>query len=175
MKKVCLCLAFVLAAVCILCSCSDLPAPSTSETVNPSVDVTLKKWEDCGASIDKAEEISGIKFGESLKNIVSVRAIPYTAIEVVCSLDKSASDNTVTLRKAVSYAVKNSENLSGVNTNGLSPTMATFEIKGANLVNEKGETVVGEYNDNNYKYSFYCKKGLNGNRVYYYIKKMITE
>ena len=42
MKKVCLCLAFVLAAVCILCSCSDLPAPSTSETVNPSVDVTLK-------------------------------------------------------------------------------------------------------------------------------------
>ena len=60
MKKVCLCLAFVLAAVCILCSCSDLPAPSTSETVNPSVDVTLKKWEDCGASIDKAEEISGI-------------------------------------------------------------------------------------------------------------------
>lgn len=46
MKKVCLCLAFVLAAVCILCSCSDLPAPSTSETVNPSVDVTLKKWED---------------------------------------------------------------------------------------------------------------------------------
>ena len=92
MKKVCLCLAFVLAAVCILCSCSDLPAPSTSETVNPSVDVTLKKWEDCGASIDKAEEISGIKFGESLKNIVSVRAIPYTAIEVVCSLDKSASD-----------------------------------------------------------------------------------
>ena len=63
MKKVCLCLAFVLAAVCILCSCSDLPAPSTSETVNPSVDVTLKKWEDCGASIDKAEEISGIKFG----------------------------------------------------------------------------------------------------------------
>lgn len=168
MKKVCLCLAFVLAAVCILCSCSDLPAPSTSETVNPSVDVTLKKWEDCGASIDKAEEISGIKFGESLKNIVSVRAIPYTAIEVVCSLDKSASDNTVTLRKAVSYAVKNSENLSGVNTNGLSPTMATF-------VNEKGETVVGEYNDNNYKYSFYCKKGLNGNRVYNYIKKMITE
>lgn len=117
MKKVYLCLAFVLAAVCILCSCSDLPAPSTSETVNPSVDVTLKKWEDCGASIDKAEEISGIKFGESLKNIVSVRAIPYTAIEVVCSLDKSASDNTVTLRKAVSYAVKNSENLSGVNTN----------------------------------------------------------
>ena len=107
MKKVYLCLAFVLAAVCILCSCSDLPAPSTSETVNPSVDVTLKKWEDCGASIDKAEEISGIKFGESLKNIVSVRAIPYTAIEVVCSLDKSASDNTVTLRKAVSYAVKN--------------------------------------------------------------------
>ena len=150
MKKVCLCLAFVLAAVCILCSCSDLPAPSTSETVNPSVDVTLKKWDDCGASIDKAEEISGIKFGESLKNI------PYTAIEVVCSLDKSASDNTVTLRKAVSYAVKNSENLSGVNTNGLSPTMATFEIKGANFVNEKGETVVGEYNDNNYKYSFYC-------------------
>lgn len=145
MKKVCLCLAFVLAAVCILCSCSDLPAPSTSETVNPSVDVTLKKWEDCGVSIDKAEEISGIKFGESLKNIVSVRAIPYTAIEVVCSLDKSASDNTVTLRKAVSYAVKNSENLSGVNTNGLSPTMATFEIKGANFVNEKGETVVGEY------------------------------
>ena len=68
MKKVCLCLAFVLAAVCILCSCSDLPAPSTSETVNPSVDVTLKKWEDCGASIDKAEEISGIKFGESLEN-----------------------------------------------------------------------------------------------------------
>ena len=68
MKKVCLCLAFVLAAVCILCSCSDLPAPSTSETVNPSVDVTLKKWDDCGASIDKAEEISGIKFGESLKN-----------------------------------------------------------------------------------------------------------
>ena len=64
MKKVCLCLAFVLAAVCILCSCSDLPAPSTSETVNPSVDVTLKKWEDCGASIDKAEEISGIKFGK---------------------------------------------------------------------------------------------------------------
>lgn len=63
-EKVCLCLAFVLAAVCILCSCSDLPAPSTSETVNPSVDVTLKKWEDCGASIDKAEEISGIKFGE---------------------------------------------------------------------------------------------------------------
>ena len=60
MKKVCLCLAFVLAAVCIVCSCSDLPAPSTSETVNPSVDVTLKKWEDCGASIDKAEEISGI-------------------------------------------------------------------------------------------------------------------
>lgn len=105
-EKVCLCLAFVLAAVCILCSCSDLPASSTSETVNPSVDVTLKKWEDCGASIDKAEEISGIKFGESLKNIVSVRAIPYTAIEVVCSLDKSASDNTVTLRKAVSYAVK---------------------------------------------------------------------
>ena len=150
MKKVCLCLAFVLAAVCILCSCSDLPAPSTSETVNPSVDVTLKKWEDCGASIDKAEEISGIKFGESLKN-------------------------TVTLRKAVSYAVKNSENLSGVNTNGLSPTMATFEIKGANFVNEKGETVVGEYNDNNYKYSFYCKKGLNGNLVYNYIKKMITE
>ena len=129
MKKVCLCLAFVLAAVCILCSCSDLPAPSTSETVNPSVDVTLKKWEDCGASIDKAEEISGIKF----------------------------------------------ENLSGVNTNGLSPTMATFEIKGANFVNEKGETVVGEYNDNNYKYSFYCEKGLNGNRVYNYIKKMITE
>lgn len=126
-------------------------------------------------SIDKAEEISGIKFGESLKNIVSVRAIPYTAIEVVCSLDKSASDNTVTLRKAVSYAVKNSENLSGVNTNGLSPTMATFEIKGANFVNEKGETVVGEYNDNNYKYSFYCKKGLNGNLVYNYIKKMITE
>ena len=165
MKKVCLCLAFVLAAVCILCSCSDLPAPSTSETVNPSVDVTLKKWEDCGASIDKAEEISGIKFGESLKNIVSVRAIPYTAIEVVCSLDKSASD----------YAVKNSENLSGVNTNGLSPTMATFDIKGANFVNEKGKTVVGEYNDNNYKYSFYCKKGLNGNRVYNYIKKMITE
>ena len=130
-------------AFLILCSCSDLPAPSTSETVNPSVDVTLKKWEDCGASIDKAEEISGIKFGESLKNIVSVRAIPYTAIEVVCSLDKSASDNTVTLRKAVSYAVKNSENLSGVNTNGLSPTMATFEIKGANFVNEKGKTVVG--------------------------------
>ena len=125
--------------------------------------------------INTAEEISGIKFGESLKNIVSVRAIPYTAIEVVCSLDKSASDNTVTLRKAVSYAVKNSENLSGVNTNGLSPTMATFEIKGANFVNEKGETVVGEYNDNNYKYSFYCKKGLNGNRVYNYIKKMITE
>lgn len=54
--------------------------------MNPSVDVTLKKWEDCGASIDKAEEISGIKFGESLKNIVSVRAIPYTAIEVVCSV-----------------------------------------------------------------------------------------
>lgn len=77
--------------------------------------------------------------------------------------------------KAVSYAVKNSENLSGVNTNELSPTMATFEIKGANFVNEKGETVVGEYNDNNYKYSFYCKKGLNGNRVYNYIKKMITE
>lgn len=99
-----------------------------------------------------------IKFGESLKNIVSVRAIPYTAIEVVCSLDKSASDNTVTLRKAVSYAVKNSENLSGVNTNGLSPTMATFDIKGANFVNEKGKTVVGEYSDNNYKYSFYCKK-----------------
>ena len=49
-------------------------------------------------------------------------------------------DNTVTLRKAVSYAVKNSENLSGVNTNGLSPTMATFEIKGANFVNEKGKT-----------------------------------
>lgn len=110
-----------------------------------------------------------------MKNIVSVRAIPYTAIEVVCSLDKSASDNTVTLRKAVSYAVKNSENLSGVNTNGLSPTMATFEIKGANFVNEKGKTVVGEYNDNNYKYSFYCKKGLNGNQVYNYIKKMITE
>ena len=62
MKKVCLCLAFVLAAVCILCSCSDLPASSTSETVNPSVDVTLKKWEDCGASIDKAEEISAEPF-----------------------------------------------------------------------------------------------------------------
>ena len=53
--------------------------------------------------------------------------------------------------------------------------MATFEIKGANFVNEKGKTVVGEYNDNNYKYSFYCKKGLNGNRVYNFIKKMITE
>ena len=64
MKKVCLCLAFVLAAVCILCSCSDLPAPSTSETVDPSVDVTLKKWEDCGASIDKAEEISGYVNGK---------------------------------------------------------------------------------------------------------------
>ena len=62
MKKVCLCLAFVLTIVCILCSCSDLPAPSTSETVNPSVDVTLKKWEDCGVSIEKAEKISGIEF-----------------------------------------------------------------------------------------------------------------
>lgn len=79
-KKYVYALLFVLAAVCILCSCSDLPAPSTSETVDSSVDVTLKKWEDCGASIDKAEEISGIKFGESLENIVSVRAIPYTAI-----------------------------------------------------------------------------------------------
>ncbi len=64
MKKVCLCLAFMLAAVCIFCSCSDLPASSTSETVNPSVDVTLKKWEDCGASIDKAEEISGISLAK---------------------------------------------------------------------------------------------------------------
>lgn len=56
MKKVCLCLAFVLAAVCILCSCSDLPAPSTSETVNPSVDVTLKKWEDCGRVLIKRKK-----------------------------------------------------------------------------------------------------------------------
>lgn len=157
MEKVCLCIAFVLAAVCILCSCSDLPAPSTSETVNPSVDVTLKSGKIAERVLIKRKKFR-IKFGESLKNIVSVRAIPYTAIEVVCSLDKSASDNTVTLRKAVSYAVKNSENLSGVNTNGLSPTMATFDIKGANFVNEKGKTVVGEYSDNNYKYSFYCKK-----------------
>ena len=41
MKKVCLCLAFVLAAVCILCSCSDLPNEQTTSIAVYGITLTI--------------------------------------------------------------------------------------------------------------------------------------
>ena len=71
MKKVCLCLAFVLASVCILCSCSDLPAPSTSETVNPSVDVTFgKSGKIAERVLIKRKKFPELSFGERFAKIL---------------------------------------------------------------------------------------------------------
>lgn len=175
MKKLYLCLVIVLSAVFILCSCSELSSSSIPETVNPSVDINSENWKDCGTSLEEAEAISGFKFAESMKNAVSVKSIPYTAMEVICSSEKPTSDSAVILRKAVVGALKNGEKLSGVDTNGLSPVTAIFEIKGTNFVNEEGKVVVGEYSDDNYNYSFYCKNGLSSKQVYSYIKRMISK